>query len=78
MDMDAFTFVLAIVSLSLAYHLIKTWLHYAYGPARMRKVERFQQQSNQDLANKAERLEERIYQLERILDRDLPGWEKRG
>lgn len=77
-SLDVFTFVLLIIALTFGYRLIKTWLHYVYGSARANKKQENHQEQYHDIVAKADRLEERISQLERILDRDLPGWEKRS
>lgn len=73
MIFSEFTFVLAIIFLVIVAPI---WLilHYATRNSASRKLSSRDESMLEELHDNARRMEDRIHNLERILDADSPSW----
>lgn len=74
--MNAFEFVLALVFLVV---IVPTWIrfHYRHKAEKGSSLNAEDEQKVAELRSIAERLEDRVRTLERVLDAEAPDWRNR-
>jgi phage shock protein B len=77
MDIGGVEMIVIVAVIIFLYQVIKLWLRYRYETPGGRSPDARRADTRlQEMARQAKRIEERLSQIERILDKDTPGWDK--